>query len=137
MFLNIRSHAQNKSSPPLLFRIKFVDGSFVKAHVGDVEVQFCTAFGDVRVPLSHILRLKNVSCLQTLRTITRLNKFLIRCEDGSRFIGAPKAPIRLKIDIDGGLEADGSVKFTDIKAMRQLHVRSSRGRQAFASRNSD
>ncbi|MGH7494238.1 MAG: hypothetical protein ACREOO_17850 [bacterium] len=109
------------SHAPLTAIIKSKDGSIVLARLVDVEMVFHTAFGsNTRIQLSHIRRMENIAHLQTLREITRLNRFRLHCIDENQIIGNLVSPIRLEVTILGVTQDSGRVKVTEIDSLEVL-----------------
>jgi hypothetical protein len=109
------------SHAPLTARIKSKDGSIVLVRIVDIEMVFHTAFGNnTRIQLSHIRRMVNIAQLQTLREISRLNRFRLHCIDENEIVGNLVSPVRLEVTILGVTQESGKVKVAEIDFLEML-----------------
>jgi hypothetical protein len=82
---------------------------------------FRTAFGNnTKIQLSHIRRIENIAQLQTLRDISRLNRFRLHCIDENEIIGNLVSPVRLEVTILGVTQESGKVKVAEIDSLEVL-----------------
>lgn len=111
---------KHSSSPPVPLRIKLRDDSLITAYAEDTDITFSTSFGEPKVNLSNINRMRYVASLHTLKGLSQFNKFRVWCKDGNRIVGVPKSPVRLRVQLNGDSRSNMKIKFIDIQAMKAL-----------------
>jgi len=104
----------------LLVEIYSRDGSRVTAYIRNTMLVLNTTYGLTKIPFSHTRRLDNISRLQTLRNIKRLNKFRVICVDGQMIAGNLISPGKLKIKLLNVAHSEGIIKLVDLYSLQIL-----------------
>lgn len=115
MFLDLfPSNREYEAALLLTLKAKLQDGSKLTMHAKDTILTIETAMGKSRIPLRHVVRMKNVSHVVTLRKNLWANRFEIEVIAGDKIMGVPKSPRAIHLYNDGAFYAPGGLKLWEI-----------------------